>query len=350
MTLVRRDVEASGAAGAVWRSPYPLPLAFLAFTVLRADGGAVNVWWSAPVSVWNAPVTPDKVVAATQTIVAQTDRLGMGTLYVADVAGGSFDVLISGDTDPIASAATAPPLNANALLIKMVAPQSGTVFARSLPLPAGTQALALWQSPIGLGGFNGLGVAGDQSAMQYAQLHATISAWPTRLDVSTALDQSVTITYTDPGHVGGSTLYVIAILSNQLVGVEGASGPLTVGGIGAGTGSASTVGAVAVIPADPGGVHILGGFAAVSGTVLTIPAGRTWFGSVGVALSGAGLAVVASAGAGVIPAAGNLVQVNSPGAVCMPNVYVVAPAGNPVTLQYATSGPVGSGWAQGILL
>lgn len=96
-------------------------------------------------------------------------------------------------------------------------------------------------------------------------------------------------------------------------------------------------------------------------TVLTVPAGRTWVGTVGVACSvanaaanataGVSRAVVTTAGAGATPAAGTILAVEAKcganaatGTVGSQNAVrqaltftVVAPGGNAVTIQCATT-------------
>lgn len=98
---------------------------------------------------------------------------------------------------------------------------------------------------------------------------------------------------------------------------------------------------------------------------LTIPAGQTWFGSITV--MAASTATVAStqncrvvtAGTGVLPAAATMVAValasrdTSPGMVTIPNVTVIAPSGNTVTLELLNSTATtfgGAAVANGVLL
>lgn len=98
---------------------------------------------------------------------------------------------------------------------------------------------------------------------------------------------------------------------------------------------------------------------------LTIPAGRTWYGTV--TAIAASLATTAStqnsrvvtAGTGVIPAANTIVAValssrdTAPGVVTIPNVTIVAPAGNSVTLEILNSTATtfgGAAVANGVLL
>lgn len=93
---------------------------------------------------------------------------------------------------------------------------------------------------------------------------------------------------------------------------------------------------------------------AAAQTLITIPAGRTWYGSVNVTLTNQAttgtlvLASVATAGTGVTPAAATVVlgvQAGSVGTVAgdatntqgVSNIYVVAPAGNSVTLTLTNS-------------
>lgn len=148
------------------------------------------------------------------------------------------------------------------------------------------------------------------------------------------------------------------------------------------------IGATAALPAGanpalPTSTNVLDGFANVqtSGTttLITIPAGRTWVGTIGgaAATSNAGAtaaaatasASITTAGAGVTPAAGSYLRVDavvganvaggtvgdqdSTGVAGQP-FQVTAPAGNSVTVQLvaAVSGganPQVSGWAIGAL-
>jgi hypothetical protein len=106
--------------------------------------------------------------------------------------------------------------------------------------------------------------------------------------------------------------------------------------------------------------NILDGLVTAAGTLLTVPAGRTWVGTiqangtVTTATGGAQAAAtvsVATAGAGVIPAAGTYVQLSlvapasaasSSGTAAAGEVdiqlQVVAPSANAVTLTVANSG------------
>lgn len=116
-------------------------------------------------------------------------------------------------------------------------------------------------------------------------------------------------------------------------------------------------------PRVPAPTAILGNtlVVATATTLITIPAGRTWQGSVAAeasATAAAASAVISTAGTGVVPAAGNLLVVDALGAAGglgdsnannMANVYVSAPAGNAVTLT-ATIVGTGSCSANGILL
>lgn len=100
MTLARRDVRATAASG-VWRSPQPLPLAFLAATVNSCASGTVYVWWSAPVSALPSTVPPDAALAPGQPATFAPGLLAYHTLYLADSGGGALDVLVAADVEAI---------------------------------------------------------------------------------------------------------------------------------------------------------------------------------------------------------------------------------------------------------
>jgi len=103
----------------------------------------------------------------------------------------------------------------------------------------------------------------------------------------------------------------------------------------------------------------------VATTFLTIPAGRSWNGSVsvsaanGVTVATDGNTSVVTAGTGVSPAAGTVIAValskrdTGTGQIVMPDVWVFAPSGNSVTLQLvnniAASTYTGAATATGIL-
>lgn len=122
-----------------------------------------------------------------------------------------------------------------------------------------------------------------------------------------------------------------------------------------------TVYTLPVSSGAPGAADILVGhqaFTASGGTtVITVPAGRTWVGQITIAcdvgiaaasaVAGQALGLVSTVGAGATPAAGNHLScearagangatgtVGSSGAatVVVPDFYVVAPAGNAVTV------------------
>ena len=135
-----------------------------------------------------------------------------------------------------------------------------------------------------------------------------------------------------------------------------------------GSGTAALVKAVPYTPAAAdivaGGVVLAN--SAASTAFLTVPAGRTWYGSVGVTCAeGTTSALdhntqVVTAGTGVVPAAGTIIAVGlskrdtGSGQVVMNNVYVVAPAGNAVTLNLLNSAAAvnltGAASATGVLL
>jgi hypothetical protein len=92
---------------------------------------------------------------------------------------------------------------------------------------------------------------------------------------------------------------------------------------------------------------------AAAQTLLTVPAGRTWLGSLALAATNTaaagatGISTIATAGTGVVPAAGPLLKVHcstvgtTAGLASQNNaisdVLVVAPAGNAVTLTLTNS-------------
>lgn len=122
-----------------------------------------------------------------------------------------------------------------------------------------------------------------------------------------------------------------------------------------------------VISGAPGAADIVSGhqeFTATTAatTVITVPAGRTWVGSIAIACDvaldaavttqGRAIATVTTAGAGVTPAAGTyfspearaganatagLVGTQGATSLVVPDFYVVAPAGNAVTVQAAAT-------------
>lgn len=111
---------------------------------------------------------------------------------------------------------------------------------------------------------------------------------------------------------------------------------------------------------EPAPATILGNAVnAAPATIITIPAGRTWKGSMWISNDTAGTtAQIQTAGVGVIPAAGTaLLVANNPGTAVdasnnsVDDVYVSAPAGNSVTLVSATFGaPVFNAGCNGKLL
>ena len=136
-----------------------------------------------------------------------------------------------------------------------------------------------------------------------------------------------------------------------------------------GAGTASRVSTANPVPTQPGApvaANILVGFqtfAATTGatTVITIPAGRTWQGTIAIsctcqtvaatATAGQARAVISVAGTGVTPAAGNVaaceaknganaatgtVGTQAANSVTFPLV-VIAPGGNSVTVQVTTT-------------
>lgn len=132
----------------------------------------------------------------------------------------------------------------------------------------------------------------------------------------------------------------------------------------------------APVEAAPAGANVLVGRAtADAAVIITIPAGRTWKGSVqlsgalGTAAATAGASAsptVSTAGVGVVPAAGAIVGLdlrtgggvatgtvgtNSEAAITAPDVTVIAPAGNAVTLTLQLGGAtLASASAIGLLL
>jgi hypothetical protein len=124
-----------------------------------------------------------------------------------------------------------------------------------------------------------------------------------------------------------------------------------------------------VTPDVPAAVNIVGGSTqstTTAQTVITIPAGRTWKGTVGLSIAQSAAAStnasIQTAGANVVPAAGTIVvaavdtEVTAAGfssdAAVSSDVYVQAPAANAVTLvtNWATAPTSASAWANGILL
>lgn len=130
----------------------------------------------------------------------------------------------------------------------------------------------------------------------------------------------------------------------------------------------SDVGKLELLSASPDVLAGFQTFAATTGatTVISVPAGRTWVGQVAITCAvqnaaaalaaGQATGVVSTAGAGVVPAAGNYVRCDAvaganaaTGTVgdsgdnsVVVNMVVVAPAGNPVQVQ-ATSTIAGTG-------
>jgi hypothetical protein len=112
-------------------------------------------------------------------------------------------------------------------------------------------------------------------------------------------------------------------------------------------------------PAALSPANILDGWTNVAGTLLTIPAGRTWIGVISITASlvnAAGAAAasarptISTAGAGVIPAAGTILGCDLSVAISAAaangnqdsnsvsqRLVVIAPAGNAVTLTTAAS-------------
>ena len=133
------------------------------------------------------------------------------------------------------------------------------------------------------------------------------------------------------------------------------------------TGSSATVSTKNAIPT---GANIVSGGVQVDNsvtptTVITVPAGRTWVGSVSVCGSNADTtqslagSTVVTAGTNVVPAAGaiiaGVISRRDSAATVMTHypVYVTAPAGNAVTLQLVNSRATtysGTASANGILL
>lgn len=109
------------------------------------------------------------------------------------------------------------------------------------------------------------------------------------------------------------------------------------------------------------GTILAGSVAATTGAgtvIVTIPAGRTWRGSVGGVIVAVAKASVQVAGAGATPAAGTilceqqLLSLSGAGAVMSATgVYVQAPAGNAVTINgIASVNATTDAWANGVLL
>lgn len=132
---------------------------------------------------------------------------------------------------------------------------------------------------------------------------------------------------------------------------------------------------VPVSPPTPAAADVVGGTGAAGATILTVPAGRTWRGVVALAAAASAaigtaaatvVAAVNVAGAGATPAAGALVQMAlalpitlaaatngaaQANSVSLPDVVVIAPAGNAVTLTVtADAGVEARGTARGVLL
>ena len=159
-----------------------------------------------------------------------------------------------------------------------------------------------------------------------------------------------------PGSPGAGRFlcYTPGVPNQKLVDSDGNS--ITV------TGTGALVTAPGAPAASLAADILVGRATADAATIITIPAGRTWQGSITLSggLSSAAAAAAASAtptvsvaGTGVVPAAGILVGLslrtgggvatgtvgtNSQGVVCVPAVTVVAPAGNAVTVTLQTGG------------
>lgn len=147
--------------------------------------------------------------------------------------------------------------------------------------------------------------------------------------------------------------------AEQTVRIDGAT-PLVV----------STTGTTSTKPSIPAPADIVSGGVQVDNsvtptTIITIPAGRTWRGSVSVCGSNADTTQslastkIVTAGTGVVPAAdtiiANVISRRDSAATVMVNypVTVTAPAGNSVTLQLVNSRATtysSTGSANGILL
>lgn len=118
--------------------------------------------------------------------------------------------------------------------------------------------------------------------------------------------------------------------------------------------SVTTSGTTSIKPATPVNADIVSGGVQVDNsvtatTIITIPAGRTWVGSVSVCASNADTTQslastkVVTAGTGVVPAVdtiiANAISRRDSAATVMTHypVYVTAPGGNAVTLQLVNS-------------
>lgn len=151
---------------------------------------------------------------------------------------------------------------------------------------------------------------------------------------------------------------------------------------GDGTATLNVTGAVTTSSTAPAAANVLNGFQSFAATtaattLITVPAGRTWLGEVGAAVSvanaaaaaaaGQARAVFATAGAGVTPVAGTVLAAEAKaganaatgtvGSQSANNsrmaLTVVAPAGNAVTVTVAAtiagSGGIVDAWASGSL-
>lgn len=147
--------------------------------------------------------------------------------------------------------------------------------------------------------------------------------------------------------------------AEQTVRIDGST-PLTV----------ITSGTTSTKPSAPANADVISGGVQVDNsatptTIITIPAGRTWVGSVSVCASNADTTQslastkVVTAGTGVTPAAdtiiANVISRRDSAATVMTHypVYVTAPGGNAVTLQLVNSRATtysGTASANGILL
>lgn len=140
-------------------------------------------------------------------------------------------------------------------------------------------------------------------------------------------------------------------MAEMVVRVEGST-PVTQPG---GTTTALPV-AQSAVPVLPASGNVVAGTAVTTGTIITIPAGRTWYGYVSVSASyhattqSQAVVGVATAGTGVVPAAAGKIlelrlSVGTPAASSENSAYdsmvtpyfaVYAPAGNAVTLALNT--------------
>jgi len=139
-------------------------------------------------------------------------------------------------------------------------------------------------------------------------------------------------------------------MAEMVVKIEGATAVTTPGG----TGSATPV-AQSAVPVLPASTSVLSGTAVANGTIITIPAGRTWYGYVScsasyhAAAAGSTVVGVSTTGTGVVPpAAGKIFEIRlavgggtapvegaDSQSVVTPYFAVYAPAGNAVTLALA---------------